>query len=228
MRIGKNVQLGSKDNIPSQALPLSLYLSGKPAFFGSYTWPWVDPTGSTQLYILPAKARYDAGTPFLLPAVGDETLVGGAGNDVLSGGLGNDTLNGLAGDDTLNGGDGNDTLNGGPATTRSTAATATTYLNGRAGADLMSGGAGNDIYVVDNAADQVIEAVGGGTDKVYASVNYALQAGQEVETLRANAGATGLTLTGNEFNNLLVGLTGNDTLNGGMAGNDIPQRPDRG
>jgi hypothetical protein len=49
-----------------------LYLSGKPAFFGSYTWPWVDPTGSTQLYILPAKARYDAGTPFLLP--GNETL----------------------------------------------------------------------------------------------------------------------------------------------------------
>ena len=37
--------------------------------------------------------------------------------------------------------------------------------------------------------------------------------------LRANAGATGLILTGNEFNNLLVGLTGNDTLNGGN-GND--------
>src|SRR2546423_198233 len=55
------------DNISSQTLPNSLYLSGKPAFFGSYTWPWVDPTGSTKLYILPAKARYDAGTPFLLP-----------------------------------------------------------------------------------------------------------------------------------------------------------------
>src|SRR2546430_12375957 len=55
------------DNISSQTLPDSLYLSSKPAFFGSYTWPWVDPTGSTKLYILPAKARYDAGTPFLLP-----------------------------------------------------------------------------------------------------------------------------------------------------------------
>ena len=61
--------------------------------------------------------------------------------------------------------------------------------------------------------------MGGGTDNVYASANYALQAGQEVEALRANAGATGLILTGNEFNNLLVGLTGNDTLNGGL-GND--------
>ena len=65
----------------------------------------------------------------------------------------------------------------------------------------------------------MFEAVGGGTDTVFASVNYALQAGQEVESLRANAGATGLILTGNEFNNLLVGLTGNDTLNGG-DGND--------
>ena len=57
--------------------------------------------------------------------------------------------------------------------------------------------------MVDNAADKVFEAVGGGTDTVFASVNYALQAGQEVEVLRANAGATGLILTGNEFNNYL-------------------------
>ena len=79
---------------------------------------------------------------------------------------------------------------------------ATTTLDGQAGIDSLSGGAGNDTYLVDNAADKVFEAVGGGTDNVYASVNYALQAGQEVEALRANAGATGLILTGNEFNNL--------------------------
>ena len=54
----------------------------------------------------------------------------------------------------------------------------------------MSGGAGNDTYYVDNGADQVFEAVGGGTDTVWASVNYTLQAGQEVEFLRANAGST--------------------------------------
>jgi hypothetical protein len=51
------------------AIPNSLYLSAKPAFFGSYPWPWVDPTGGTQLHTLPAKARYDAGTPFA-PAPG--------------------------------------------------------------------------------------------------------------------------------------------------------------
>lgn len=42
----------------------SLYLSAKPAFFGSDTWPWVTPEGATKTYTLPAKARFDAGTPF--------------------------------------------------------------------------------------------------------------------------------------------------------------------
>jgi hypothetical protein len=51
-------------------LPNSLYLASKPPFFGSDTWPWVDPIGATKVYILPAKARYDAGTPFASPPGG--------------------------------------------------------------------------------------------------------------------------------------------------------------
>ena len=57
-------------SIATQTLPSSLYLSGKPAFFDAgrgYTWPWVDPTGATKLYTLPAKARFDNGTPFVQP-----------------------------------------------------------------------------------------------------------------------------------------------------------------
>jgi hypothetical protein len=46
-----------------QSLPSSLYLASKPAFFGDSPWPWVDPVGSTKLYTLPARARYDAGSP---------------------------------------------------------------------------------------------------------------------------------------------------------------------
>src|ERR1700730_17664184 len=43
------------------AIPNSMYLTSKPAFFGNNPWPWVDPaTGA--IYTLPAKARYDAGT----------------------------------------------------------------------------------------------------------------------------------------------------------------------
>ena len=54
----------------SHVLPFSLYLTQKPAFFnagGGYTWPWVEPDGATKLFTLPAKARFDAGTPFVQP-----------------------------------------------------------------------------------------------------------------------------------------------------------------
>ncbi len=49
------------DEIASHDLPPSMYLSGKPAFFGDEPWPWVraedegDPVGT-----LPARARFDA------------------------------------------------------------------------------------------------------------------------------------------------------------------------
>jgi hypothetical protein len=48
------------ENLAPQALPASLYLTTKPAFFGASTWPWVDPTAATQLYTLPATQRYNA------------------------------------------------------------------------------------------------------------------------------------------------------------------------
>jgi hypothetical protein len=54
----------------SAPLPNSLYLSCKPAFMGSNTWPWVDPTTGTT-YTLPAKVRYASSTPNTVPATGD-------------------------------------------------------------------------------------------------------------------------------------------------------------
>jgi hypothetical protein len=50
-------------NIAKRDLPPSLYLTQKPAFFGSNPWPWVDPTASPPVQTLPAKARYDSGSP---------------------------------------------------------------------------------------------------------------------------------------------------------------------
>jgi hypothetical protein len=55
---------------PADQLPFSLYLTSAPAFFAAgsgYTWPWIDATGVTKAFTLPAKARYDAGTPFVQP-----------------------------------------------------------------------------------------------------------------------------------------------------------------
>jgi hypothetical protein len=62
----------------SQTLPDSFYTSAAPAAFSSgtctYPWPWVTSNGSTQIQAnscggsgLPAKARFDAGTPFVQP-----------------------------------------------------------------------------------------------------------------------------------------------------------------
>lgn len=59
----------------AKAMPSSFYLPVKPAFFGSYPWPWVVPESTTTQLPpgpggrsgLPAKARWDAGTPFVQP-----------------------------------------------------------------------------------------------------------------------------------------------------------------
>jgi hypothetical protein len=43
-----------------QTIPSSLYLSAKPAFFGSNPWPWVTPENApSTLATLPARARFD-------------------------------------------------------------------------------------------------------------------------------------------------------------------------
>jgi Ca2+-binding RTX toxin-like protein len=134
----------------------------------------------------------------------DQTVYGNNGANTLDGGAGNDLIYGLNGNDTLIGGLGNDTLNGG------------------AGADTMLGGAGNDGFYVDDAADQVIEAAGEGTDQVWASVSFALAAGQAVEILSSDSfgGTAAINLTGNELGQTVYGNSGANTLDGG-GGNDV-------
>ena len=99
-------------------------------------------------------------------------------------------------------------------------------LNGAAGVDLLQGGLGNDTYVVDNAADQVVESVGAGTDRIASFVTEVLAPNVENLTLAGKAAIDGTgnaaanAMTGNTSNNKLFGLAGNDALNGGI-GNDI-------
>ncbi|MEK8032071.1 hypothetical protein AACH06_14690 [Ideonella sp. DXS29W] len=103
---------------------------------------------------------------------------------------------------------------------------ANNVLNGDAGADAMTGGAGNDTYVVDNAGDKTLEAVGGGIDLVQTSIDFTLQASVENLTLTGSGEIDGAgnsldnKLVGNGVSNVLDGKAGSDTLTGG-AGADF-------
>ncbi len=144
---------------------------------------------------------------------GDDSIIGAVRpqdvlniDDVLSGTRWADIIYGGDGNDTISGNKGNDILLGGSGVDR---------LIGNSGANSMTGGLGSDRYYVGNAADQVFESAGGGKDVVYSSVSFTLAAEQAIEMLSANAGSTGLSLTGNELNNTINGGAGGDTLSGG-------------
>ncbi|MER9560173.1 calcium-binding protein [Mesorhizobium sp. M0323] len=96
-------------------------------------------------------------------------------------------------------------------------------INGLGGADTMTGHGGNDTYYVDNVGDKEIEAVGGGTDRVFTSVSHALIAGSEIELLATTnpAGTTAINLTGNEFAQTILGNAGANIINGGAGANSI-------
>ena len=138
-----------------------------------------------------------------------DALFGLGGNDVINGQAGNDILYGGLGNDVLSGAAGTDTLHGGP------------------GVDRLDGGTGNDIYIVNSAADRVIEAAGGGTaDRIESSVSYLLAKGIEVEWLATTdpLGQAAINLFGNDFAQKIVGNAGANMLSdGGGPGADVLQ-----
>jgi Ca2+-binding RTX toxin-like protein len=112
-----------------------------------------------------------------------------------SGTAGDEWFIGTAFADTLSGGDGNDTLDGGAGNV----------------VDSLTGGAGSDVYRV-TGADVIVEAAGGGTDRVETAASYTLGVNLEQLTLLGSDNVSG---TGNELDNLLVGNAGNNQLEGG-------------
>lgn len=140
---------------------------------------------------------------------GNDTLRGYDGNDILVGGEGNDILYGGYGSDSLYGEAGNDTLDGGSTEN-----------------DYLSGGTGDDFYVV-NGSDHVVESAGAGIDTVM-SLNSSLILGANIENGELGSGG-GVSLTGNELNNRLIGSANSNVINGGAgddylnggAGNDV-------
>jgi Ca2+-binding RTX toxin-like protein len=179
-------------------------------------------------------------------AAGVDTLAGGLGNDIylVSGtsaeirelaGQGTDTVRAATSSGhalgaqlenlELTGGDvfgiGNELNN------RLTGTAGANRLNGGGGIDVLSGLGGNDTYIVDNAADVVVESAGAGIDEVIASASWVLAANVENAVL---AGSSALSLTGQAMNNRLLGnggsntlsgLDGADTLDGGSGGDTL-------
>ena len=95
-------------------------------------------------------------------------------------------------------------------------------LDGAGGADILLGGLGDDEYYVDSMADVVREGAGEGADIVRSSKSYILTAGSHVERLTTTNGyaTVALNLTGNEFNQTIIGNYGQNILNGG-GGSDV-------
>lgn len=150
-------------------------------------------------------------------------LAGDEGNDRIFGDGGNDTIFGVDDDDELHGGGENDLIYGDFGQDQLFGDDGADRLVGGPGADSMSGGAGDDIFYLEGA-DSLAEAVGGGNDIAYASqtfqissASYVLTAGAEIETLTAetmNANIA-ITLTGNEFGQLIIGSAGHNLIDGG-------------
>jgi Ca2+-binding RTX toxin-like protein len=145
----------------------------------------------------------------------NDQIIGGALNDLMFGGTGDNDLLGGDGDDLLVGGSGNgdDDL-----------------LDGGAGVDTMVGLNGNDTYVVDDAADVVVEAAGAntGTDTVettmvalsieaMANVENLTYTGADADPFVGTGNSGNNTITGGDLADTLSGLAGADTLNGGLG-----------
>jgi len=182
----------------------------------------------------------------------NNTITGNSGNNLLDGGAGGDTMAGGAGDDTYvvdNIGDvvveavnaGTDTVLAsvsytlasnienldlvGAANINGTGNALDNLIVGNSGNNTLTGMEGNDTYVVDNAADVVVEAANEGIDTVQSSVSYTLSGNVENLTLTGTASINAIgnaldnVITGNSGANVLDGGAGADTLIGGQ-GND--------
>jgi len=120
------------------------------------------------------------------PAQAD-TIIGTDGPDTLLGTVNNDTINGLGGNDEIDGG---------------------------AGSDRMSGGDGDDSFIVDKAADKVIETArpGSGIDTVKTALpSYTLPL--NVESL-VYTGEDSFSARGNKAVNSITGGSDDDIIDG--------------
>ncbi|NBJ09550.1 calcium-binding protein [Microvirga arsenatis] len=151
---------------------------------------------------------------------GNDLLVGGKGADALWGGAGIDTISyaGAAGAVTVNLATGKGGGSDAEGDTYSSIENAVgsnfnDTFYGNDAANTFQGGLGDDTYHV-GAGDAVVEAAGGGNDKVVTNASFTL--GAEVEVLEGT-GSGALVLTGNGLNNTIVGNAAGNWIDGGVG-----------
>ena len=198
-------------------------------------------TGTANVTITASSYNNDITTD-----AGNDVIDGGGGKDYMRGGRGDDIYYlDSAGDQAIEqAGEGTDTVRttvlqqslnnnvenmsfigtgdfvgfGNALANRIEGGTGADQLYGLGGNDVLVGGAGDDYYWVEDSGDQVVEAVDGGSDKVWVTAPYWVVP-DYVESVSIY-GSVGVQLVGNAQANALYGGDGDDILNGG-AGADI-------
>lgn len=182
-------------------------------------------------------------------AGGNDTVYAGLGDDLVNGNDGNDYLEGGGGKDILYGSDKDDTLYGGSEDDRLVGGSGTDQLYGQDGNDVligdyldyldgginndvlfygktMVGGDGNDTYYISNGNELIIEDIGKGFDSVVIqslsnpSLGYTLLPGAEIESIILEDTLGSISVTGNDYYNIIDGNVGNNTIDG-KGGNDV-------
>lgn len=152
-----------------------------------------------------------------------ENAIGGSGSDVINGNSLDNVLDGGPGMDTLNGGAGDDTLIGG------------------SGDDVLTGGAGRDVFMFStsnsgrdtildfSSKDDVLQLGGPETSRTYGldldgdsrAIDVQISfAGGVIYLIAPQMNVPGLTLTGTNSAEILLGSANNDTIRG-LGGADI-------
>lgn len=90
------------------------------------------------------------------------------------------------------------------------------------GSAMLVGGAGNDAYILKAAGDHIIEEGNGGIDTVLLHIGeYTLASGVENARVRID---TGVQVTGNGLDNMIIGANGADRITGGEGADTLTGR----
>ncbi|SLN19496.1 Hint domain-containing protein [Pseudooctadecabacter jejudonensis] len=152
----------------------------------------------------------------VVAGAGDDSLLGGSGGDTLQGDAGDDTIAGAGGDDQISAGTGNDTIQ-----VSDTDGTDTIFGGEDADGsdidilDLDEAGSGQGVTVTFDGDEQGTYAfdgspAGGTFDEIEQ-----IDGTGEDDTLNAGADTSGVTLIGNDGDDVITGGQGDDSLSGG-------------